>query len=259
MDKKILLHIDDEQRRLAVSKIIDTINLASAHCEAKFTHFLDPAAIYFVKNNIHEDADVNITFCGGYDGAEREIMCAAPEWDSVSNDIFPIKCIKATPSHFDTPTHRDYLGALMGLGIEREQLGDIVMADGCGYIFCKSEMADYILQNLDKVGRGGVRLCMLDNFSEVRENREEKLIKISVASFRLDCVLSGALNISRAAGADLVKSCKVKVNFEECMNLSKILSCGDLISVRGFGRLKISEEGGETRKGRRVIFIKRYI
>ena len=174
MDKKILSKIDDEQKRLAISKIIDTINLASKHCEAKFTHFLDPSLRYFLENKTHFDVGINVSFWGGYDGAERQILCATPEWENVSFELFPIKCIKAVPSAFDTLTHRDYLGALMGLGIEREQVGDIIISDGCGYIFCKSDMADYIVLNLDKVGRGGVRAGIVHDFETlVHQKRRE--------------------------------------------------------------------------------------
>ncbi len=259
MDKKILSIVDDEQKRLVISKIIDCVNLASRHCEAKFTHFLDPATIYFAENKLLFDSDVNVSFWGGYEGAERKILCVSPEWENVSNEDFPLVCIKAAASDFVSLTHRDYLGAIMGLGIEREQIGDIVIDGLDAYIFCKKEMADYVMHNLDKVGRGGVKMSVVKDADALCTKREEKLVKMSVASLRLDSVLSGALNLSRTASADLIKSCKVKVNFDECVNLSKILSCGDLISVRGFGRLKVSEVGGETRKGRTVVFVKKYL
>lgn len=259
MDKRVLTRIEDEQKRLAISKIIDTVNLASRHYEAKFTHFLDPAVIYFAEHSMYIDPGVKISFWGGYEGAERRIMCAAPEWEQTELTDFPLSCIKSVSSGFNELTHRDYLGALMGLGIKREQIGDIVINGSCAYIFCKSDIFSYIMNNLNKVGRDGVRLCGADADEITSFERNVKQIGVSVASLRLDSVLAGVLNMSRQASADLVKSCKVKVNFDECENLSKILSCGDLISVRGFGRLKISGIGGTTKKGRTHIFVEKYL
>ncbi len=259
MDKRILARIEDEEKRLAISKIIDTVNLASGHCEAKFTHFLDPATIYFINNNLCFDADVNVCLWGGYDGAERQMMCASPEWESVELCDFPIKCIKAQLSDFDEATHRDYLGSLMGLGIDRAHIGDIVVLSDGAYIFCKSDIADYITDNLAKIGRGGVKISIIDDIKDICVTKEEKEEKLIISSLRLDAVLSAAFNISRAQSAQLVKTCRVKVNFEQCINLSRNLSCGDLISVRGFGRLKIGEEEGQTRKGRKVLSVIRYL
>lgn len=259
MDKRILSKIDDEQKRLAVSKIIDTINLASKHFEAKFTHFLEPAVAYFVEKELYADSDIKTVLYGGYDDAERKIFCACPEWNDVENIDFPIKCIKAEASSFDNLSHRDYLGSLMGLGIEREQIGDIVVSGKAAYIFCKADICTYIINNLDKVGRGGVKLSEVLKLPEEILQRDVKEISFSTASMRLDAILSGSLNLSRNLSSDLIKAGKVKVNFEECTNLSKILSYGDLISARGFGRLKISEIGGETRKGRTYVYVEKYI
>lgn len=259
MDKKILSRIDDEQKRLAVSKIIDTVNLASKHYEAKFTHFLDPAVTYFVERELHIDPDVKISFFGGYDDAERKMLCAYPEWSEVEEKDFPLKCIKAVSSGFDSFSHRDYLGSLMGLGIEREQIGDIIVLGSKAYIFCKSDIFSYIVNNLDRVGRGGIKLSEAESLPKEITEKKVKEISFSSASMRLDAILSGALNISRNVSSELIKSCRVKVNFDECTNLSKILSCGDLISVRGFGRLKISEIGGETKKGRTYVYVEKYI
>ena len=259
MEKRTAAHTEDERKRLEISKIEDTVNLALRHCEAKFTHFLDPAVAYYVKHNMGFGADVNISFWGGREGAEREVMCAAPEWEQPDTAKFPVSCIKSVSSGFNELTHRDYLGALMGLGIKREQIGDILINGGCAYIFCKSDIFSYIINNLSKVGKDGIRLCEA-NMEEISEFKEKtECINVSVASLRLDSVLSAALNLSRRASADLVKTCRVKVNFDECENLSKILSCGDLISVRGFGRLKIGDIGGLSRKGRTYISVERFL
>lgn len=259
MDKKILLRIEDEEKRFAVSKIIDTINLASKRCEAKFTHFLNPSAAYFVENELCPVSDATVTLWGGYEGAERKILCASPEWECISEDDFPIKCIASEASGFDKPTHRDYLGSLMGLGIEREQIGDIVVSDNAAYIFCKADICSYIMNNLERVGRGGVKLRETDCLPAEMFEKKVKQISFSVQSLRLDAILSGSLNISRKLSGDLIKSGKVKVNFDECENLSRILSQGDLISARGFGRLRVVDIGGETRKGRIYVYIEKYI
>lgn len=259
MDKKILSRIEDEQKRFAISKIIDTVNLASKHYEAKFTHFLDPAVSFFVEREMHFEPDVKVTLFGGYEDAERKILCASPEWEDVSCDSFPLKCIKAVSSGFDSFTHRDYLGSLMGLGLEREQIGDILVLDGEAYIFCKADVFSYILNNLERIGRGGIKLSEAKKLPAKITEKKVKEISFSTASMRLDAILSGALNISRNVSSELIRTCRVKVNFDECTNLSKILSCGDLISVRGFGRLRVSEIGGETKKGRTYVYVEKYI
>lgn len=258
MDKKILSQVSDEQKRLAISKIIDTANLASKHFEAKFSHFLDPATAYFVQKHLHFDADLQVRLWGGYEGAERQVLCCAPEWTEVTDELFPVACIEAQGSAFHTLSHRDYLGALMGLGITREQIGDIAVEGETAYLFCKADIAPYILQNMHKVGADGVKLKRIACADATIAEEQGAETTITVASLRLDAVLAGALNISRAAGAELVKSCRVQVNFEPCVNLSRILSCGDLISVRGFGRLKIRKIEGTSRKGRTFLCVARF-
>lgn len=259
MDKKILSQIGDEEKRMTVSKVIDTANLALKHFEAKFTHFLDPASALFVQKNLHFDADLLTELWGGREGAERQMLCCAPQWSEVTKHDFPIACIRSQGSPFNSLSHRDYLGALMGLGIVRAQIGDITVIGSEAYIFCGQDIAAYIIQNLSKVGADGVKLERIECSEAPAKEEQTETVTAAVASLRLDAVLAGALNISRAASFELVKSCRVQVNFESCVNLSKILSAGDLISVRGFGRLRVSEIMGTSRKGRTFVRIERYV
>ena len=258
MDKRILDSVADAEQRIMLSHIIDITNAVQKQSCPKYSSFLDPASLYLVQSKLHFSADVEVHYSGGYEQAERKIVCVYPDWYNTEDDA-PVAVIKAQGRMTESLTHSDYLGALMGLGIKRETIGDIVPSGDTGFIFCKPEIAEYILGNFDKVGRYGVQCTIANAGDIVIPHKEESLTQVPVASLRLDAVLSAAMNMSRSKSAEIIASGMVNVNYAECKNASYMLTAEDLVSVRKFGRIKIGEVTGVSRKGRMYLEIMRPI
>lgn len=154
----------------------------------------------------------------------------------------------------DKLLHRDFLGSLMGLGIKRSVLGDIVVKNNTGYIFCLDSIADYVVQNLDKVRHTCVKCRVVQNLpaGAVEEPEEKEII---VASLRLDVLAAAVYNFSRSGVKELFVQRKVFVNSALCENFSYNVKPGDIVSVRGNGRFKCGNVLGSTKKGRTVLQI----
>ena len=218
------------------------------------TFFLDPAETAQALIAIRSHSAVNHLFSGGYEEAERMRLFFLPDY--LDLEYFPydeyltaihIKC------PYGTPTHRDYLGALMGLGIKREALGDILVFDGYTYIICTPQIAPFIIDNLTKVGRFGVK-CELCDLSEIKAP-EPVFNKVTgtVASLRADAVTAVAFNISRTTAAELIKEGRLAVDHLEELSPSREININALLSLRGHGRAKLVSLGGMSRKGRQFI------
>lgn len=189
---------------------------------------------------------------GGYDGAER---CIAAFGDECNECQFPISFIKIEPSSkkfADKLTHRDFLGSLMGLGIKRETLGDIIIKDNMGYLMCLNSVAEYITGSLDKVKHTSVKCSAVPELPQGVQSEPEEQQEI-VASLRIDVLAAAVYNLSRSAVKELFNQRKIFVNSALCENFSLVPKEGDIISVRGKGRFKLGETLGKTKKGRTVV------
>ena len=188
---------------------------------------------------------------GGYDGAER---CVAAFGDDCEECHFPISYLKIEPSSkkfADKLIHRDFLGSLMGLGIKRETLGDIIIKDNVGYLMCLDSVADYIADNLGKVKHTSVKCSAVDQLPDGVQSEPVEQQEI-VASLRIDVLAAAVYNLSRSAVKELFTQRKIFVNSALCENFSFIPKEGDIISVRGKGRFKFGGTLGKTKKGRLV-------
>ena len=199
---------------------------------------------------------------GGFEGAERQMLVYLPEYlekDALYEEDSPLVCLRATFYDGDTPSHRDFLGALMGEGIARETVGDICVGKGQCDFFVTAEIAPYILQNFIGAGRTKVHLEQIP-LSEVSvPEPETKEMKDTVASVRLDSVISSGFRIGRSAAAQYVNAGKVAIDGLPCEKPDKIVDEGAKISVRSLGKIKLKSINGQTKKGRISIIIDRYI
>ena len=219
---------------------------ASKHFYPDFSKFLDMRAQQLVKN-IKAEGCVYSAF-GGYEEAERKVMGCFPEGYEPLNELFPVCCIKITPSESEGLTHRDYLGSLTGLGLNRDFIGDIVVGESCAYVFCAESVKDFIILNLKKTG--GVSAVAEECFSPVLPERSFKRKSVTIASERLDCVLSAVIGTSRGKTEEVIKSGRVTVNYTEALMPALRLKAADVVSVRGFGKFIYLGNGGTTKKGR---------
>ncbi len=226
------------------------------HCEKYYTtmhtEFLDPAQVSQAQPLL---LGVIHLFEGGYDEAERKVLFIVPD-EYTEPNIDDAMCVIRISVNGNKPlSHRDYLGSVLGLGIRRDRVGDlIVYENGCDMVVLE-EISGYILQNLTKIARQKAT-CVKRRLKELRRSQvqyEEETIIVS--SLRLDCVIAGAYNLSRKDAADKINADRVQINHTVCNNISKTVTLGDTISLRGGGRFKIESIGGTTKKGRRVLII----
>lgn len=197
---------------------------------------------------------------GGNSFTERKIAAFFPDKD-ISKYVLPIAVLEIRPVNekfSQELSHRDYLGALMNLGIERAVLGDIMLDGKTAYVFCKSSMADYIIQNLSLIKHTNVS-CQRTLQSPTELSPKFEDIKGSVAAPRLDSVIAAALHGSRSSLSELIIGKKVFVNSRLVDSNSYILKEGDIISIRGYGKFIYNEILGTTKKGKIYINLKKYI
>jgi len=195
-----------------------------------------------------------LSFDGGFDNAERvRTVFLNPEWGECErSDLFVVLKIEYRPQ--DNLGHRDILGALMALGIERDTIGDIVGAEHTATLVCLPELSGYIIENLTKAGRVGISVSKI-SLDDLPAKQEDLNIKTdTVASLRLDVILCAVFGLSRAKATEFITAGRVNLDHVICLQPAKEISEGALLSVRGLGRAKLLETGGLSRKGR--IFVR---
>ena len=179
-------------------------------------------------------------------GSEEELGYEVP---------FPIACIRVSPlqrKFADELSHRDFLGALMNLGIDRATLGDIRTGDDETYLFCLESIAGFLCENLTRVRHTDVRCVVTEEIGDMPRDVPETVC-IQVQSLRIDAVLSRVYHISREKSMDLFREGRVYVNGRLCENNSRQLKAGETVNARGFGKFSLTGEPGKTKKGKLVV------
>ncbi len=244
----VLKHGTNDEERLFLAKAFDAYTFHEKSGKVRYTGFLSP-----LERSLAERAfkGVPVSFYGGYIDAERTIMTFGTE--NFDEAICLIEC----QGDFSLLSHRDFLGSLMGLGITRENIGDIIKKDDVCYIYVLSKMADYIRENLISVGRTFVKNKVLA-LGEILIEREFEVVKKSVASPRADAVVATVFNLSRTDSQEAIKRGLITLNYRILDSQNKKISGGDVLSFRGKGKAEISSFGDLSKKGRQFILIKKY-
>lgn len=249
-------------KKILIAKVSDAVSLCEKQYSIKTLGFLTPAEVAIIKSHLPQisvGADVRFTFFGGYQDAERCIFAALPEYACNDDLLELITVLEIYGRDTEALTHRDFLGSLLGLGLRREKIGDILRLPDRAVVFVAADIADYIISNLQKVGRHGVKIRKI-SFEELElPKRCFKEIRASVAALRLDCIIAAALKTSRSGAAEVIKGGRVSVNWLETENVSLSVKPGDIFSVRGAGRFRLSETINRTQKGRLGICIEKAI
>jgi RNA-binding protein YlmH len=197
---------------------------------------------------------------GGYPEAERRLCLFLPDWmepeDAVCEEL---TAIRATWYGEKALTHRDFLGSLMGMGIAREKVGDILVGEGRCDILILSEVRDFLLQSMESAGRSKLKLQEISLDELEPPKTEIKEIRDTVSTLRLDAVGATGFSTSRSKMAELISSGRVNLNWQECTKTDKLVSEGDTISCRGLGKCRLKTVGGQSRKGRTMIVMERYL
>jgi RNA-binding protein YlmH len=244
-------HFHPDERNF-IDKMWEWLLKGAQYHEVKVTDFLDPRQSYILSTLANRMDDVHCLLSGGYPEAERKRAVIGPDYLDLSHEPTGIQVISITSedARFPSLDHGDFLGSLLGLGIKREKVGDIHVFDQLCHVVTASEIAEYIHLQLQQVHRVHVYTEMIPiQQLLVKEHRLEE-IHFSVASMRLDGIVSDVYRISRAKVLAPIKSGKCKVNWKVVEDPSFQLSAGDVISFKGFGRFKIIEAEGLTKKGR---------
>lgn len=220
-----------------------------------YTNFLnaDEAALLFASR---EKLKTGFVLNGGYENAQRCVACFCEKGE----DFPPIICIKIEPvqqKFADTLSHRDFLGSLMNLGIEREMLGDILIKDNTGYLFCLDKISDYIISELDRIKHTSVKCTICTQIPEfINELPDEE--EYIVSSLRVDVVTASVFKISRNAVSQLVNQGNVFINSRTIYKDAVLLKPDDVVSVRGYGKFIYSRNINETKKHKIIIGIRLY-
>ncbi len=221
------------------------------------TAFLDPRQLELAEAVLRRNPAVAYTVYGGYPQAERNIMHVFPAERPGSLPVVEAVLVEWTSR--DEPGHRDLLGAVMALGLRRDQIGDVVILENQqAAIFVEETKAPYIMANLNRAGRVDLQVRTVNPTELPLPQDDSKEIKGTVASLRLDAVLSLGFGISRSRVVRLIKGGLVRVNWRPVDSPSYQNSKGDQISLKGRGRLVVEAVEGETRKGRIRLILKKY-
>lgn len=240
---------------------LDELALRAAYSGAPaFTRFLEPNMPDLVRAAANR-AGAHVAFYGGFEDAERQVAGFYADEPPEQAD-FPVAVLRIDwNAKFAHPGHRDLLGAAMGLGIERETLGDVALGrrNGapCAYLFCLDEVADYVCASFESAGRASVKVSRADETPDILPPEGEHL-RLTVQNERLDAVLAAACRLSRSEAQRLIAAGLVKLNHVPNLHSDARLKEGDLISARGQGRIRVEEFQGESRRGRRIVAVFRY-
>lgn len=218
------------------------------------TGFLSPAERYEIEGWARHTPDCALLFDGGGKDCERTVGFFLPDWLEPA-DFDPAEYLRAIrlTAHFGTPGHRDYLGALLGMGIGREWLGDIQITENVVHLFCLESVLRHLL-SIEKVGRCGVTAEEVPLDSVPAPERIVKPKSFSVQSPRLDAVAAGMFDLSRSECARQIAEGRLSLNYRETLKTDVPVKEGDVISLRGAGKGRVTGTGGLSRKGRLFVY-----
>jgi RNA-binding protein YlmH len=244
---------DNKEDKLLIAKAFDVVSLSQTRHKPCFMGFLNEREAYILKEQMSAFG-YDVIFYGGYDDALRTMMCA---YEGDTSEIsFPIEPVYFKFRESDQLSHRDFLGALMGIGIERSCVGDIVVNNGCAVCYLKSDIAEFVKSQIFKVGRPGVKITDKKPKNLVIANSFDEKV-ITVSSMRLDVLVASLTGLSREKTAELIMSGKAFYNYSQTQNVSLKISDG-ILSIRGYGKFIIENQIGFTKKGRIKLLIKHF-
>jgi len=261
MEKRELLdkiaHGDEE--RLVLSRIRDKWEQCQRRNIPTHTAFLTPQEQAMGTELLRQLHAEGYCAVGGYETAERRQLHFLPDWAEQPEEA--VRAIRCRWYETDSVSHRDILGSLMGLGITRESVGDILV-DTVGHsadLFVTGSAADHILREWSQAGRVKLRVEEISLHDVHLPRSAFKEIGTTLPSLRLDSVVSAAFGLSRSEAAETVEKGRVQVNWQDVTKCERTVAEGDVITARGYGKCEMTAVGGITKKGRRSVTIRRFI
>ena len=262
MDRRSLLDraAKSAEERGRLGHILDKYDQCRQRNLPTNTAFLSPAEAQGARDLLRAAAiHEGFALLGGYEGAERRMLFFLPDWQEEADASDAMAFLRAAWHESEHPTHRDLLGSLMALGVERETLGDILVSEGSADLIVSAGVAQYLLDNWTGAGRTALRLTAIGADALRVPEQKVKEIRDTVATLRLDAVTAAGFSVSRGKAAELIAAGRVQKNYREVTKGDASVAQGDVISARGLGKFEVAEGGGLSKKGRTGILLRRYL
>ena len=258
--KNTFEHIKDMEEKKFVKTILQYAQRADKQNRPFFTHFYNKGWMQsLITQYVEQNAYLSYGFFGGYEGAERQILSISPYTLEESEYLIGILNIEVKTGIGKPLSHRDYLGAIMGLGIERDTIGDIILHTSGAYVFVEMSMIPYIRSQLISIGRYQKIQINEIGLEEVHiEKPKVKVIETTVSALRMDAVCAAAFGLSRSECTKLIQADKARRNGLATQG-SELVKVGDVLTLRGYGKAQLKAVNGLTKKDRVHITIEKYI
>lgn len=265
MDKQklILTLAETQEDQMLLARVWDRFSAGTRKNIPAATCFLSGREQLLVRQLLLQGGWEDPVFFGGVSGAERQICVYVPDYyepeEYLTGDDGPVKALRVHYSAYDTLNHRDFLGSLMGQGIKREVLGDIFPGEDFCDVLVLRDMVDYLSQNLTHVGRAKVDTREIPLTQVQTPEQKIKIVKDTVASLRLDSVMASGFQLGRSKASGYITAGKTEVNHMTVLKPDAPVAQGDVISVRGLGKVRLAQVGGRTKKGRTALVLEKFI
>ncbi len=257
--EKIMATVDKADDKNFLARIMDRFEAVIRYQGYEVTDFCDPGRQAMVDKALSRYSAPAGEWRGGYNDAERRRLLIYPDFmDLATLDDGIVLLEVAGNFKFQKVTHRDFLGSLLGLGIKREKLGDIIITEHGCQVFVDTGVKDYISWHLQKIHRVTVRVQEISRDALALPDRKVWEVPATVSALRLDAVISAGFGDSRTKMAREITAEKVYLNWQVTTDCAAGIKAGDVISVRGRGRLEVSQVKGMTKKGRVALVLKCY-
>lgn len=261
MDRRTLLDraARSAEERVLFAHVLDRCELCRARSVPTHTDFLSPAELRGAEELLHAARyHDGWAALGGYEGAERRMLCFLPDWQE-EPDTDALAALRVRWHETQELSHRDLLGSLMALGVTRGKLGDILVSPQSADVVVCADVADYLAREWTGAGRVKLHAGPVALDALAVPERRTREIRDTVATLRLDAVAATGFALSRGRAAELIASGRVQLNHRETVKPDAPVRAGDTVSARGLGRFDLAEVGGQSRKGRTSILIRRYL
>lgn len=257
--EKILRYYKNSGQEEAVAKLLDLAESAVKTRKYRVSEFLDPASFAAAETIAMQYDGLTLKESGGYEGAERK-KAAFVHRDFMGTENFDITAVRFDwDNRYHELSHRDVLGSITGSGIKRDVIGDILMRRDHAIVVTSPTIASYLLTSVTTIGAAQVSASEMDIAEIPPREQKMKEIRTTVASMRLDVIAAAGFGTSRSKMANEIDVDKVKVNWKDVKSSSQAVKEGDIISLRGRGRVEVAEVKGTTKKGRINLVLRRFI
>ncbi len=250
-------HQKNSDDALFLAKIADLFAVVQRQNVVRYTSFLDEKQTFLAQQYAEQSATCRWMLWGGYENATRKMLGVFPDYLEPNEAHFPIAPITFTYRREDALTHRDFLGCVMALQVKRETVGDILVQQGNAVLFATDKIEPLLMQELQKIGRVGVKL-QRGITVPISHQQQYEYLSGTVASMRLDCVVSLMTGKSREKSCDLIKAGYVQLNYQEMQDNSAAVLQDDILSVRGYGKAKVGADIQKTKKDRYRLTLCKY-